>query len=567
MSKFLDRIGDWNPQLFRELKGRFRPRNLAIAAGISLITQILIISSYYGGLPSTLDKNPYNRYCTGINDEYWHSSYKCFVNATGTDWLINWQLWDLDVFIGLSLMGMALLLIIGSHLISTDLIKEEKRGTLGFVRLSPQALHRIIIGKMLGVPSLVYFGIALALPLHLSVGLQAGISFPWIAMVYGVAIAACITTYSVATLWSFTGQTFLGGFQAWLYSGGLSFYLMLMTLLSFEGSFPSDHPLDWLRMFYPGNVFYYIIQDSGINLDTIDYFHPNEWFGSQWYHSTFGTMGFLSLVVVAAHYVGLTMIAWQGIRRRFYDPQATIISKRTAFVVALLTTFMMTGFAVVGDDKYHLHSNFQGLQLFYYALFLTLIFCLTPSKQRLQDWARYRQTRRFARKPLSDLLLGDRSPAVLAITIMLVSCTGIIMIVAATDPFLTDYAEVMTGLILQTLFLFICACIVQFIYLRSRKQGLMLVISLGALTVGPSLFFLIFQYQFTTASIIGLFSAFPMVATVDAAGSMILWSIVGESLLAIAGAWYLHKNIRRLGQSELKILQTTADNSAKNMLT
>jgi len=29
--KRLDRLGNWNPQLIRELKGRLKPRNLAIA--------------------------------------------------------------------------------------------------------------------------------------------------------------------------------------------------------------------------------------------------------------------------------------------------------------------------------------------------------------------------------------------------------------------------------------------------------------------------------------------------------------------------------------------------------
>ena len=568
MAKILDRIGDWNPQLFRELKGRFRPRNLAITIGVSIVAQLLLISGYFGALPSYLDQNPYNRYCTGFGDEYWRSTYQCLHNARGDDWLINWRLWELDVFIGLGMIGMILMLVIGSHLISMDLIKEEKRGTLGFVRLSPQAFHRIVIGKILGVPSLVYLGMALALPIHLMIGLHAGIALPWIGMVYAMAIAACIASYSLVTLWSFVGQEFFGGFQAWLYSGALSFYLMIMTIMTFDGNFSSGSPFDWLRVIYPGNIFYYIVDRNPLDIDVINYLYPGEWFDIEWYHSNHWTAGFLGLGVMAAHYICLTMIAWHGIRRRFYDPQATIISKRAAFAVAVLSMFMITGFAAVSDSDYQLINNFQGLQAFYYILFLTLIFCLTPTKQRVQDWVRYRHTKRFATQMVTDLLIGDRSPALLAIAVMLVSCAVMMIAVAANDPFLYDKFPVVNGLILQTLFLFLCACVVQFIYLRSRKRGLMLTISLGALTIGPSLFFLMFEYRFDAALAFGLLSAFPMAATThNAAGLLVFWCMVGESLTAIAGTVYLHKNIRRLGQSELKTLLASPDNSPKNVLT
>jgi hypothetical protein len=38
----LDKIGDWNPQLFREIKGRLKLFNIAIVAGISLVSQVLL---------------------------------------------------------------------------------------------------------------------------------------------------------------------------------------------------------------------------------------------------------------------------------------------------------------------------------------------------------------------------------------------------------------------------------------------------------------------------------------------------------------------------------------------
>lgn len=39
---WLERLGDWNPQLMRELKGRLKLRNLLIAGVISLLGQFLL---------------------------------------------------------------------------------------------------------------------------------------------------------------------------------------------------------------------------------------------------------------------------------------------------------------------------------------------------------------------------------------------------------------------------------------------------------------------------------------------------------------------------------------------
>uniref|UniRef100_A0ACD5H3E0 Uncharacterized protein n=1 Tax=Desertifilum tharense IPPAS B-1220 TaxID=1781255 RepID=A0ACD5H3E0_9CYAN len=47
----MDTVGEWNPQLFRELKGRMKSRNIAIAVAVSLLTQLLVLFSFYQKLP------------------------------------------------------------------------------------------------------------------------------------------------------------------------------------------------------------------------------------------------------------------------------------------------------------------------------------------------------------------------------------------------------------------------------------------------------------------------------------------------------------------------------------
>lgn len=570
MNVLFDALGNWNPQLFRELKGRFNKRNLAIAVGTSLFAQIVMLLGYSGGLPDPLLTQQYNRYCTGVNDEYWRSTYECLPNALGNGWVINWQLWNFDLFIGLSILGIGVLLIIGSHLISSDLLKEEKRGTLGFVRLSPQPAIRIILGKLLGVPSLVYLAIALALPLHILVGLRAQISLAWIGMVDLVAIAAAVAFFSVAAFWSFIGQEFFGGFQAWLYSGALTFYLMVMTIIGIESSSPSSSPFEWLRMFYPGNVFYYLVEDSHLPIGMIQYFEPTHWFEIQWYGSyCWLTVG---LLFVFGHYGVMTAIAWQGIGRRFYEPQATILPKQWGYGVVTFCTVMMTGFACVGDSEYRLFSNFEALQVFNLGLFFTMILLMTPTKQRLQDWSRFRHQGRFSKKLWADLLWGDRSPALGAIFVMILISGSLMAIAALNNPYLDSphlgtKFQVIEGLIFQGGFILLCACLVQWLSLNTKRQGLWISVSLGGLTVVPFLFFLMFGDRHTILNFVGLLSAFPLTATQNITHGIAAYlCLAGQWLGAIASLSLLTKQIRRLGQSEIKTLLTDADDLPKNML-
>jgi hypothetical protein len=164
--KRLDRLGNWNPQLIRELKGRLKPRNLAIALTLSLVGQLLIVMT-------------------------------CFMSSNGSV-VIDWPLLWSDVFVHLSWFSTLALLGVGTYLLINDLAQEERRGTLNFLRLSPQSSQSILLGKLLGVPSLLYLAIVLAVPLHLWSGLAADIPLSLILSFYGVFVANCLFFYSAA---------------------------------------------------------------------------------------------------------------------------------------------------------------------------------------------------------------------------------------------------------------------------------------------------------------------------------------------------------------------------------
>src|SRR4028118_905666 len=224
----VNQVGEWNPQLFREIKGRLKPRNILIAVAVSLLGQLLVLMSFSSQLPVANDKNViHNRYCTDTSQEF---SAACIPDQFG-GFAINWQLWWQDVFIWLSIIGILALLVVGTYMLISDLSKEEQRGTLNFLRLTPQSTESILIGKMLGVPILLYLVGFLALPLHLAAGLSGQMPFGMILGFYTVLGASCLFFYSVALLFGLVG-TWLGGFQAWLGSGIMLMFLYTMTVVT-----------------------------------------------------------------------------------------------------------------------------------------------------------------------------------------------------------------------------------------------------------------------------------------------------------------------------------------------
>jgi hypothetical protein len=50
----LDRLGDWNPQLLRELKGRLKVFPVMMAIGLSLLVQIIVLFCFTSNLPGTV---------------------------------------------------------------------------------------------------------------------------------------------------------------------------------------------------------------------------------------------------------------------------------------------------------------------------------------------------------------------------------------------------------------------------------------------------------------------------------------------------------------------------------
>ncbi|WP_254567163.1 hypothetical protein, partial [Oscillatoria sp. HE19RPO] len=369
-SRLMNHIGEWNPQFVRELKGRLTSRNVTLSVGLSIVAQLLIVLVFISQIPAP-DAH-YGAYCISQNNGY------CLFN------LLQW--WeDLNqVFYWI----LPLVLVSGGvYLLIADLAREERRGTLNFIRVSPQSSQSILIGKLLGVPVLLYLAVAIALPSYAITAMVAQIPLVEVLSFYVVLTALCGLFYSAAALF-----TLMGGHQALVGAG-----LTLGTL--------------WWLMYHE---FYYYGKDWA----------THHWFGFTLNGDNLFNVRLFALLNCAI----FTYWIWQGLHRRFRNPAATMISKKQSYALVFCLNILLLGL-VTSSVKSDLAIYLWFDRLFFIStlnlfLLLGLIAALSPPRQTLLDWARYaHQANR--QSVLQDLIWGEKSPAPVAIAI----CATIVALV------------------------------------------------------------------------------------------------------------------------------------------
>ncbi|MDZ7959389.1 MAG: hypothetical protein RMY34_16140 [Aulosira sp. DedQUE10] len=562
---WINQIGDWNPQLLRELKGRLKSRNLILSSAISLLGQFILFMYFQTQLPTKqeLVYNSFDKYCTG---RLQYDSRKCLVDGFGNI-LINWQAWSLDVFTWLSIIGCFTLLVAGTYLIINDLAGEERRETLNFIRLSPQSPQSILSGKMLGVPILLYIGVLLTVPLHLWLGLAGSIPLPEIFSFYIVVVAACFLYYSGALLFGLVGS-WLGGFQAWL-GGGVILGFLLVTMRVAVTDISDDYPLVFARLINPC----FLIPATAISSafrSASSRFTNFHWFAFPLGDSLVTTLGFALLIY------GLgTYFIWQSLQRCFRDPNTTMLSKRQSYLLTACFAFMTLGCAnwqrLVLENKpgtYLLAENIMCLLFLDFWLFLYLIAALNPHRQSLQDWARYRRTSisqgLLDRKLVQDLIWGEKSPGLLAIAInAMIAIIAICGLIFISQAQLNDKIKAIFALALSGSLAMLYASIAQlFLFTKNQHRIFWAAATVGAVMVLPMIVLAIFSSYIRDYNSLYLLSIIGPIFAISP-GTNSISPIT--ALLSIFGYWsavgllvfQLKRKLVKAGESATKALMAS----------
>ncbi len=548
------RISDWNPQLVREIKGRWKGRNLSIAVVASLLSQLLIYLGFRGELPSGV--NRVNRYCMGtppaedLSAVQMHNppNNYCLEDTAG-NLIINWQLWWLDLLTGLTTALVIVLLVAGTYLLISDLAKEEESGTLNFVRLSPRSVTNLLVGKILGVPILIYTAMLLALPLHLVAGLAAEIPLSLILGFYLVTVASCAFFFSAALLYGLVTAG-LGSFQAWLGSGIVLLFLWSTTMGGYSNALVNHDPSDWLTLFYPGKVLPYLIGQTPHSFDTIGYFNLKDAMTLHWYDFSVWNHASSAIALLIVNYAWWTYWIWQGLRRRFHNAHATLLSKQKSYWVTGSITVSLLGF--MNFEEYGMGGNFQLFFAIELVVFLLLIVALSPHRQTLQDWARYRHQKnsKTPRNLLVDLMRGEQSPANGAIALNLLS--NILIITPAILFFpLGDHRFSIFAMIVSVSSAFLAyACLAQLVLLmKTQKRSIFAIITISSIMFIPMVMGSILQLPQTVT-----FAFFPIPTHYVFSLTSLGWMLLAQWVVIISSTVQLTRQLKQAGQSQTKAL-------------
>jgi hypothetical protein len=499
----LDWLEEGNPQLFRELKGRWRWRSLFLVAllavgGQSVLVQLLLPEA---GLTAVFQ---------------------------ALNWLIP-----------------LLLLIPGAWLLMADLEQEERRGTLNFIRLSPQTSQIVLLGKLLGAPILLYFGVALVVPLHCVSAIAAQVPLSFLISFYGLLGVACTLVFSLALLAAFVSQTFV---EAKNSVGSTGANLAIALLVGF-GFLPIY--MAWNQ----GTVWQPFLQHLSDPIDFMDL---------QWFFLPISENSAIAHGFILAN-AGLAIYwVWHILNRCFYMPTGALLSKRHSYCMTAHVQLFMLGFLLQDSFWLTTTSDWLGvllvLSLVNLVWFGVLTVLLSSRRQSLLDWTRYRHMTRTTsgqqRSLQQELIWGEKSPALVAIMLNLVIAAGSLAIPVLLVPTAELQFQAIAGLLLSFTLLAIYAAIAQFATLaKSRQQTLQVTTAIGGVALLPPLLLvLIAQGAPNPAKELMLFSPLLWLVLEEVPKTAIAMSLLGQWGLLGLLSFRFSQKLKQLGASETKAL-------------
>ena len=513
IDRLIDRVGENNAQLFRELKGRLKLRNFLLAGGLSVGGQLLLLTALS------------DRACTNYVDSVVSS-------CVAYRWEIEW----LDIFQSLYWILSLLLFAGGVYLLVSDLTQEQRRGTFNFIRLSPQSSQTIFLGKLLGVPVLVYLTILLAVPLHIISAIAAGIPWGWIVSLYALVLvgASCF---------------FAAGMLNTMFTT-LQYQAIAWSLLGL-----------WLGSSYLGMI------SSHFSWYNLEYDSWTDW---KWFAFPIGdNLGLISLwafitVAVANYWI------WQAVNRQFNNPNATLLNKKQSywlvgsFQVWLLGLFWQFMPQEIYDDS--LLFSLLPVAICTLVLLLVIGSVISPHRQTLMDWSRYRHQSQLNDEKIfgmprlwQDLIFGEKSPAPVAIAINIGITTLIWLPFWLLFPSnLSSKLQAIAAWVMSINLICLYALIIQLGFLmKSKKRGIFCLSQVTTILFLPMLLLVGLKSE---AALPWMFSVFGSAWLVIPKTSAIIigFSLLGQ-WLAIAGlSFSLTTKLNRLGESESKQLLTSA---------
>lgn len=414
LDRFIDRVGDWNPQLFRELKGRFTTSSMTFISLTSGSIQVL------GGL-----------------------------------WLVNGSLSEFRFYTGFKLLNWLLPMVLilgGIYTLISDLNSEKKRGTFDFIKSSPQPGRSILLGKLIGVPSLVYLAVLSLVPLHIIVAVASGAS--------------------------------LGLLLAWYLTIGASAYLCLSLTIMYV-IYGGKHAILFALLTSQPISTAIAIYDRYLT-STISDFKMGSDYSLMWFYLPVVNNAWLFYSFTCCTILFFCYWLWIAIDRKYIHLTTTSLKKEHNYWMNIILQLWLLGFALPLATSASDDWQFYTLTIFYTigtAWIACSIVTILPNRQSMQEWSQYWQEKFSDRHQFNwrhpdlvqELIWHDRSPAILSMLINL-SLSAIVWGISAIGlfvffPNINLLGQFIIGIAIASIVTLIYVLLIHLLCLRSNLQN------------------------------------------------------------------------------------------------
>jgi hypothetical protein len=327
-----------------------------------------------------------------------------------------------------------------------------------------------------------------------------------------------------------------------------------MTLASSSRGY-FNNPITAIRLLSPWDITNYLFPNLFRN-----YYEPAIK-QLQFFSLPIGSNFFTLLGLNLLNYGFWTYGIWQAMKRCFRNPNATIISKKQSYLLTIGTQIGFWGFTISAVRHYHDVGLLFLLGVLDFGLIFGLIFVLSHQRQTIIDWARYRHQNNHHEPLWRDLVLGEKSPAILAIFINLAiaSLPAILWVISAPNQLFEYDLSRMTSLLAVCLcvgLMMIYATIAQLmLLLKTQKRYVWSAGTVSALIFLPPLVLQILGvYPRQENAIAWLFSTFPWAGLEYADSLTSCLAILGQITVITLLNFQLNKQVKVLGESASKAL-------------
>ena len=284
------------------------------------------------------------------------------------------------------------------------------------------------------------------------------------------------------------------------------------------------------------------------------------WQNFHWFSVNLESQNFILAILAICNFAVLNYFIWHGLQRCFRDPNNTMLPQRKSYVFMAYFAIVTIGFA--GADQ--VAENVLYLLFLNFCAFLYLIAAITPHRQSLIDWARYRHInfKNGHVKKGKGLISEDKSPAIVALSInAIIAIVCISSVVIFSGANLTEKVNYLIALGLALSLAILYVVIVQIsLFMKTKHRVIASIFILGAVMILPLIVVAVLLREPDNYTFLWLFSALAPVFTLF----LNQLDILGEGILAIVchlaiAGFLMNKFMQRLrivGESQTKAMMT-----------